>query len=95
MSGHGNNPIFQLKTNFGGGKTHSLLALYHLAGGTKATELNGVSEILRDINLPKNINRAVFVGTDINPLNMSIGGFKINTIWGRIFYEIGGETALI
>ena len=26
-------PVIQLKTSFGGGKTHSLLALYHLFGG--------------------------------------------------------------
>ncbi len=33
LSGRGGEPVIQLKTAFGGGKTHSLLALYHLMGG--------------------------------------------------------------
>ena len=31
ISGHGGDPVVQLQTNFGGGKTHSMLALYHLS----------------------------------------------------------------
>ena len=30
LSGKGGDPVVQLQTNFGGGKTHSMLALYHL-----------------------------------------------------------------
>jgi predicted AAA+ superfamily ATPase len=30
LSGQGGDPVVQLQTNFGGGKTHSMLALYHL-----------------------------------------------------------------
>ena len=33
LRGEGGDPVVQLQTNFGGGKTHSLIALYHLAGG--------------------------------------------------------------
>ncbi|HEY8952609.1 MAG TPA: Swt1 family HEPN domain-containing protein, partial [Candidatus Dormibacteraeota bacterium] len=33
LSGQGGDPVVQLQTNFGGGKTHSMLALYHLFGG--------------------------------------------------------------
>ena len=36
ISGHGGDPVVQLQTNFGGGKTHSMLALYHLFSGTAA-----------------------------------------------------------
>ncbi len=32
--GQGGDPVVQLQTNFGGGKTHSMLALYHLFSGT-------------------------------------------------------------
>src|SRR5580700_7926180 len=35
ISGQGGDPVIQLQTNFGGGKTHSMLALYHLFSGTK------------------------------------------------------------
>src|SRR6266542_1882660 len=31
LAGRGGDPVVELQTNFGGGKTHSLLALYHLA----------------------------------------------------------------
>ena len=33
MSGKSGDPVIQLKTTFGGGKTHALLAVYHLAQG--------------------------------------------------------------
>ena len=33
ISGKGGDPVVQLQTNFGGGKTHSMLALYHLFSG--------------------------------------------------------------
>ena len=32
----GGDPVVGLRTNFGGGKTHTMLALYHLAGAVKA-----------------------------------------------------------
>ena len=40
--------MIQLQTNFGGGKTHSMLALYHLFSGTPASELLGAEDVLRD-----------------------------------------------
>ena len=33
LTGGGGDPVVQLQTNFGGGKTHSMLALYHLCAG--------------------------------------------------------------
>ena len=36
------DPVVQLQTNFGGGKTHSMLALYHLFSGVDPGELPGV-----------------------------------------------------
>ena len=36
LGGKGGEPVIQLKTAFGGGKTHSLLALYHLLRGPRA-----------------------------------------------------------
>src|SRR5712692_3945763 len=34
LAGQAGDPVVQLQTNFGGGKTHSMLALYHLFSGT-------------------------------------------------------------
>lgn len=36
LSGQGGDPVIQLQTAFGGGKTHTLLAVYHLVNGKAA-----------------------------------------------------------
>ena len=56
LSGRGGDPVIELQTNFGGGKTHSMLALYHLFGPVRANRLPGVEELMRDFGveeLPK------------------------------------------
>ena len=80
-------PVIQLKTAFGGGKTHSLLALYHLFGG-KVTAENSpvVREVLKAANiatLPK-VHTAVFVGTWSNPLK--------STLWGELAAQLAHST---
>ena len=42
FNGQGGEPVIELQTNFGGGKTHSMLALYHMAGETPAQDLPGL-----------------------------------------------------
>src|SRR5437773_2469951 len=59
--GEGGDPVVQLQTNIGGGKTHSMLALYHLFSGQKPSELSGVDAVLAECGvktLPK-ANRVV------------------------------------
>src|SRR5579872_374395 len=46
LSGNGGDPIIDLQTNFGGGKTHSLLALYHLFSGAPISDLVGIEAVL-------------------------------------------------
>src|SRR5215468_1070975 len=47
LAGKGGDPVIQLQTAFGGGKTHTMLAVLHLASSTvPAPELAGVSAIL-------------------------------------------------
>jgi predicted AAA+ superfamily ATPase len=46
LAGTGGDPVVQLQTNFGGGKTHSMLALYHLFSGISPSALPGVDEML-------------------------------------------------
>ncbi|MCZ7537986.1 MAG: hypothetical protein M5T61_20005 [Acidimicrobiia bacterium] len=70
FSGAGGDPVIKLQTNFGGGKTHSLIALYHLASGRSATELPGVEGMLADasLSLPtETVRRAVLVGQQLQP----------------------------
>src|SRR5947208_15103853 len=46
LSGQGGDPVVQLQTNFGGGKTHSMLALYHMFSETPPGDLPGVDALL-------------------------------------------------
>lgn len=66
----GTAPVLSLITQFGGGKTHTLAALYHLTkGGPAAVDYPGVRELLARIGLsavPK-ARPAVFVGNAWDP----------------------------
>jgi predicted AAA+ superfamily ATPase len=98
LLGMGGDPVVELQTNFGGGKTHSMLALYHLfGGGSQLVELTGldllVPEILKDqeeVMLPK-ARRAVLVGTQISPADPRTkpDGTVINTLWGEMAWQLG------
>ena len=97
IGGKGGDPVVELQTNFGGGKTHSMLALYHLFSGTPTSELPGVDEIIEDAacKVATNVNRAIVVGTKISPGNPSQkeDGTAVRTIWGEIAWQLGGKTA--
>jgi hypothetical protein len=64
LSGTGGDPVVQLQTNFGGGKTHSMLALYHLFSGTPTSGLAGVDAVLKETGVAKVpvAKRVVLVG---------------------------------
>src|SRR3970282_534561 len=63
-------PVLTLITQFGGGKTHTLTALYHLVNaGARAASYQGVAEVLAEAGL-RAIPRAkvaVFVGNAWDP----------------------------
>lgn len=64
------SPVLTLVTQFGGGKTHTLTALYHLAqAGPKAFALPGVSELLYEAGIPEapGARVGVFVGNAWDP----------------------------
>lgn len=88
-------PVIQLKTAFGGGKTHSMLALYHLLhsraligqipNAAPVLEAAGISEV-------PEVHVAVVVGTALNPAKAKrpadMPGITVNTIWGEIAYQL-------
>src|SRR3954470_12609592 len=90
--------VFNMATQFGGGKTHSLTALYHLArGGNDARSWRGVDSIISRAQvstLPK-ANVAVFVGTEFDVINGrgEPGEPRRKTPWGEIAWQLGGEKA--
>ncbi len=97
ISGQGGDPVIQLQTNFGGGKTHSMLALYHLFSGAKPSELAGVDTVLAEAgvkSLPK-AKRVVLVGNKISPGNPATkpDGTAVRTLWGELAYQLGGKQA--
>lgn len=96
LSGSGGDPVVELQTNFGGGKTHSMLALYHLfGGGVKPGQVTGLEKVLDAANvkdLPK-AQVAVLVGTRINPATpqKKPDGVVVRTLWGDLGYQLGGK----
>ena len=97
ISGKGGDPVVQLQTNFGGGKTHSMLALYHLFSGVNASELAGVDAVLAESGvkgLPK-AKCVVLVGNKISPGNpvTKPDGTVVRTLWGELAYQLGGKKA--
>jgi predicted AAA+ superfamily ATPase len=98
LSGKGGDPVVQLQTNFGGGKTHSMLALYHLFSDVPTGELLGVDAVLQDAGvkkLPQHVKRVVIVGNKLSPGNpWSRGeGITVRTLWGEIAWQLGGRAA--
>lgn len=83
--------VVQLRTPFGGGKTHALLALYHLARNPQATgevaELSGVERV-------EDVRVAVLSGEYLDPQRgREVEGRTIRTLWGELAYQLGGWEA--
>lgn len=95
LSGDGGDPVVELQTNFGGGKTHSMLALYHLFSGVPFTSLPGLEPLLKGLPqgaAPASCSRAVFVGTKVSPgqTHEKPDGTRVRTIWGELAWQLGG-----
>lgn len=79
--------VVEIQTPFGGGKTHSLVAIYHyLKHGAQIQEL-----------LPPNLDVltprcCVIAGNHWNPLEgRTTGGITRRTFWGEVAFQIGGR----
>ncbi len=94
----GASPVINLTTPFGGGKTHALTLLYHLAKtGHSAKSFPGVKEILSkaDISTIPKTAVAVFIGNqfDVYTGHGAPGEPTRMTPWGDIAWQLGGEKA--
>lgn len=97
LAGKGGDPVIQLQTAFGGGKTHTLLAVYHLARREVSTErLMGIPPILdkaQITSLPQ-AKVAVIDGIRLSPGQpRKYGSITIKTLWGELAWQLGGEPA--
>lgn len=94
LAGNGGDPVIQLQTNFGGGKTHTLLAVYHLVRHTCPTEkMRGIPSLLDKAGVTTLPQARIAI---IDGIHLSVnqpaerGDLKIRTVWGQIAYQLLG-----
>lgn len=94
------SPVVNLQTNFGGGKTHSMLALYHLFSGQPVSNYpQEIQDLVAENGSIKledlNVKRVALVGTSLKAGSPSVksDGTEVNTIWGELAWQLGGKEA--
>ncbi|WP_448223442.1 DUF499 domain-containing protein [Gordonia iterans] len=91
------SPVVNLQTNFGGGKTRSMLALWHIASDATSADLGGeVGELaypLDELKKTIGIRRAALVGNQMEPASIdhTDGRPGIRTMWGELAWQLGGQ----
>ena len=89
----GENRVISLQTGFGGGKTHTLISLYHLAKAGKNISVN--TKVNDKLTVKPNYDKAniaVFTNTTNDPTQgRTVDGIHIRTLWGEIAYQLGGK----
>lgn len=95
VTGKDGDSVIQLKTAFGGGKTHSMLALYHaMRGRVSIDKIPNIKPVLKEAGLTAlpRVNVAVLVGTAMDPSKpkrpQNMPGITINTIWGEMAAQL-------
>src|SRR5690606_4340338 len=95
LAGHGGDPVIQLQTAFGGGKTHTLLAVYHLASRKVGTEkLHGIPPVLDEAGIQSlpHAKVAVIDGIKLSPSQpRNYSGIAVNTLWGELAFQLLSE----
>src|SRR6266542_859994 len=95
LNGTGGEPVIQLQTAFGGGKTHTMLAVYHLATRTCALDdLDGIPALIERAGLMDvaQARVAVIDGNAHAPGQpWKHGKQNIRTLWGELAWQLGGS----
>lgn len=84
--------VHRLETGFGGGKTHTLIGLTHIAKRGKA--LAGITSALLDDKYLPDGGAVVVVGIVGDELPVqAVKGAKVQpyTLWGEMAFQVGGE----
>ena len=89
------NRVISLQTGFGGGKTHSLISLYHVVKDSSTFKrLDTASSILEPQDMPQFDHARVAVFTQ-NTVSV-VDGHKVSddiithTLWGELAWQLGG-----
>ena len=94
LSGKGGEPVIQLQTAFGGGKTHTMLAVLHMASRKcPLSELPGVPTLIEKAGLMDvpQARVAVIDGTAHAPGQAwKHGRTTVKTLWGELAWQLGG-----
>ncbi len=81
--------VYRYETSFGGGKTHGLIALWHIANGARPANL---ADFVDPDLLPEECRVAAVVGDSLDPINgLSTDGVTTYTLWGEIGRQLGGR----
>lgn len=100
LSGDRNaQPVINLQTTFGGGKTHSMLAVWHLFSGRPLTDFpQDVQDLLTGaptgvVGTP--VRRVALVGNEIPAGQPTVkpDGTRVHTLWGELAWQLGGAEA--
>ncbi|CAK0738822.1 conserved hypothetical protein [Gammaproteobacteria bacterium] len=95
LAGLGGESVIRLQTASGGGKTHTLLAAYHLATHQcTLTELIGIPELFEAVGLVAlpPVHVAILDGTAHSPgQHWKHGQRIVRTLWGELAWQLGGE----
>src|SRR3954454_4959719 len=98
LAGKGGEPVIQLQTAFGGGKTHTMLAVLHLATREGAlADLSGVPTLMERAGLMDvpHARVAVIDGTAHAPGQpWKHGRTVVRTLWGELAWQFGGADGL-
>lgn len=94
LSGAGGeaSAIFRLDTQYGGGKTHALIALCHVAAAGKA--IPNIAEFVSQGLLPSvPVRVAAFDGENADPVNgrTMADGVRAYTPWGELAFALAGK----
>lgn len=96
------NRVVSLQTGFGGGKTHTLISLWHLAKSGERLRAEVANELLAAsaLQLPllpnfKEAQVAVFTNAtnDVAAGREVLGGPHLRTLWGELAWQLGGAPA--
>lgn len=95
LAGKGGDPVVQLQTAFGGGKTHTMLAVWHLATRKVRTDqLEGIPPLLDQAGIHElpSARTAVLDGIALSvSQGQNHGAITANTLWGELAWQLLGE----
>ncbi|ADM27560.1 ATPase [Ignisphaera aggregans DSM 17230] len=104
FTGKGGSKVLMLQSLFGGGKTHTLLTIYHALRKptalleAKTEDIESRKRIEKLVDILTNIGSIQIVVLDpgstalaptpVNPLDVP-GGYRVQTLWGSLAHQLG------